>query len=173
MAQLTGTTPGSDDDFGYTVAISGDTVVVGDPSGGSQSQGTAYVFVKPASGWANMTQTAELTASDASAKSNFGDAVAIDGDTVIVGADNQTVQNQSNVGEAYVYVKPASGWVDATQTATLLPRSATCSALVVRSEHPLQSLGIQWSLALPTLPAVPKDSVAPMSLSNPRGDGQI
>ena len=76
-----------------------------------------------------MTQTAELTASDASANSNFGDAVAIDGITVIVGADNQTVQNQSSVGEAYVYVKPDSGWVDATQTATLLPSNANCSSI--------------------------------------------
>ena len=43
------------------------------PTVGSNSdQGTAYVFAEPGSGWADMTQTAELTASDGAADSFFG-----------------------------------------------------------------------------------------------------
>lgn len=54
-----------DDIFGASVAMDGDTVVVGDPEAGGIYdfyQGAAYVFVKPATGWKNMTQTAKLTA---------------------------------------------------------------------------------------------------------------
>ena len=75
--------------FGASVAISGNTIVVGAPG---QGEGAAYVFSEPASGWTNMTQTAELTASDGALNpptgigANFGDAVAISGNTVVVGA---------------------------------------------------------------------------------------
>ena len=89
--------------FGASVAISGDTVVVG-PSG---TPASAYVFQKPADGWSNMVQTAELTSSDAG--SGFGTSVAISGDTIVVGAN----------GKAYVFVKPAGGWKNMTETAQL------------------------------------------------------
>jgi len=116
--------------FGGAVAISGDTAVVGalgfvNPHGRS-IQGFAYVFVKPATGWANMTETAQLRASDGGDKATnaFGNSVAIDGDTIIVGAVN---------GEVYVYVKPATGWVDMTETAKLQNggRGADCFACAV------------------------------------------
>jgi len=128
MAALTSSNPGSDDDLGLSVAISGNTIVVGDPSASVNgiSQGAAYVFVKPGSGWENMTQTAELTASSGTANALFGVSVAIEGNTIVVGADNETVNGQTAAGEAYVFVKPATGWADATETATLLPRSAKC-----------------------------------------------
>jgi hypothetical protein len=89
--------------FGASVAISGDTVVIG-PSG---TPASAYVFQKPADGWSNMVQTAELTPSDAG--SGFGTAVAISGNTIVVGAN----------GKAYVFVKPAAGWTNMTETAQL------------------------------------------------------
>ena len=52
----------------------------------TSGQGAAYVFTEPGSGWANMTQTAELTPSDGAADDKFGDSVAISGNTVVVGA---------------------------------------------------------------------------------------
>ena len=75
--------------FGGSVSISGNTVVVGAPyrHGRRQPmQGAAYVFTEPASGWANMTQTAKLTASDGAAGDRFGCSVSISGNTVVVGA---------------------------------------------------------------------------------------
>ncbi len=52
--------------FGYSVAISGDLVVVGTPYDNSNTySGSAYLFEKPASGWANATQTSKLIISDA------------------------------------------------------------------------------------------------------------
>src|SRR5690349_24944181 len=60
--------------FGDAVAATEDTVVVGAfrASVGGAKTGTAYVFIKPADGWRNMTETAELTASDGIAGAEFG-----------------------------------------------------------------------------------------------------
>ena len=93
-AKLTASDGAAYDDFGGSVSISGNTVVVGawDANVGANSeQGAAYVFTQPAAGWANMTQTAKLTASDGAAGDFFGDAVSISGDTIVVGAENATV----------------------------------------------------------------------------------
>jgi hypothetical protein len=118
LAKLTAPDGAADDDFGWSVSISGNTVVVGEPYatiGANQSQGAAYVFVKPASGWANMTQVAKLTASDGFAYTYFGYSVSVNGNTVVAGAQGALGGN----GAAYVFVKPASGWTDMTQTAEL------------------------------------------------------
>lgn len=82
-------------------------------------QGAAYVFEKPEGGWANMTQTAELTASNPSVTSNLGFSVCISGSTVVVGDPDETVGRNQNQGALYVFVKPTSGWKDMTQTADL------------------------------------------------------
>src|SRR5436190_2526964 len=68
--------------FGFAVAISGDTAVVGD----EESSGAAYVFVRSGSTW---TQQALLTASNAEPGDFFGMSVAISGDTVLVGAQHE------------------------------------------------------------------------------------
>src|SRR5262249_43398371 len=108
--------------FGSSVAISGGTVVAGAPDatvGGNLEQGAAYVFVKPRSGWADGTQPAMLTASDGASVNVFGLSVAISGGTVVAGADLATVAANTEQGAAYLFVKPGSGWADATQTAKL------------------------------------------------------
>ena len=104
--------------FGYWVAIDGATVVVAARSatiGGNLNQGSAYVFVKPESGWVNMTQTAELVASDGEAGADFGSSFAISGDTVVVGASRGV---SAPLGAAYVFVQSGSVW---NQVAELTP----------------------------------------------------
>jgi len=62
--------------------MSGNTVVIGAPEakdGGNNLVGAAYVFVKPANGWANMTQTAKLTCANAGTYVPCGSPVAISG----------------------------------------------------------------------------------------------
>jgi hypothetical protein len=91
------------DYFGYSVAISGDVVLVGavwDDVGGNSQQGSAYIFVKPASGWASTTETAKLTASDGGYKSWLGSSVAISGDTAVAAGG----------GAGYIFIEPAGGW---------------------------------------------------------------
>jgi hypothetical protein len=126
-AKLTSSNGEMDDYFGNAVAISGNTIVVGDSyatvdgnrATGQAWEGAAYVFTKPGSGWTNMTEVAELTASDGSSLVNFGDAVAINGNTIVVGAQAAGVGGNAYQGAAYVYTQPAGGWTSMTQTAKL------------------------------------------------------
>ncbi len=111
--------PSGGDQLGYSIAISGDTVVAGAPNycteGAcleiSKFQGAAYVFVKPNNGWVgDMWQSAKLIASDRTNMSNFGRSVDIQNDTIVVGAYNASPGDLTNAGEAYVFIKPTSGW---------------------------------------------------------------
>ncbi len=109
--------------FGSSVAISGDTIVVGADSahaGGSSRPGAVYIFLMPSSGWTNMIQTAKLTASDGADQDRFGGSIAIDNDTVVVGADGTNTNGHVNQGKAYVFVKPSSGWSNMTESAMLI-----------------------------------------------------
>ena len=114
-AKLTASDGVVGDWFGQSVAVDGDTVVVG--ASEDDGSGSAYVFTKAAdSVWTDATQTAKLTASDGDNFDEFGKSVAVDGDTVVAGAPNN-----DGYGSAYVFIKPAAGWGDATQTAKLTP----------------------------------------------------
>ena len=95
QAKLTASDGAANDAFGFSVAVSGDTVVVGAPVdtiGANATQGSAYVFVAPPGGFPGaLTETAKLTASDGAANDAFGSSVAVSGDTVVVGAPGDTI----------------------------------------------------------------------------------
>jgi hypothetical protein len=118
--------------FGTSVSISGNTIVVGAPAeyGGSAgvngdqfdfsvpNSGAAYVFVRSGTNW---SQQAYLKASNTGNGDNFGKAVSISGDTIIVGAYNedsnatgvngvQTNNLTGNSGAAYVFVRSGTNW---------------------------------------------------------------
>jgi hypothetical protein len=107
LAKVTASDGEPFDWFGTSEAISADgkTVVFGAPYANK-----AYVFVKPASGWHNMTQIATLKPSDAGFA--FGYSVAMSGNTVVIGDCTDAC---SLPGTVYVFVKPAGGWVDMTE----------------------------------------------------------
>ncbi len=128
-ARLTASDGVMGDQFGGSVAISGDTVAVGAPvhKFWADERGAAYVFAKPPGGWANMTQTAKLTASDGRMGDYFGGSVAISGDTVVVGADSADVGGKYDRGTAYVFAKPGAGWTNMTQTAKLTASDGAAS----------------------------------------------
>lgn len=120
-AELTASDGATNEGLGNAVGISGDTVVAsafGHKVGDHAQQGAAYVFVKPAAGWANATQTAELTASDGVARDSLS-AVSVSDDTIVAGATMHQVGANARQGGGYVFVEPATGWVNATQTAEL------------------------------------------------------
>ena len=122
-AKLTASDGEAGDFFGFSVAVDGDTVVVGadrNDANGADS-GAAYLFTKPAAGWTSTSTAAKLTASDGAAHDWFGYSVAVDGDTVVVGADGDD-DNGSNSGAAYLFTKPAAGWTS-TNTAAKLTAS--------------------------------------------------
>jgi hypothetical protein len=101
--------------FASSVALSGGIVVAGAPGFNNQT-GASYVFVKPANGWTNMTETAKLTASNGLIDAFFGQAVAINAGTVVVGAPGYS---NYPLPTAYVFVEPPGGWTNMTETAQL------------------------------------------------------
>jgi hypothetical protein len=122
-AELTEQAPPNEEDrFGSSVGISGNTIVIG-ASGyapGGHVRGAAFVFSGPWSG--KQTQTATLTANNASptAVPEFGLSVAVSGKTIVAGAPDHTVGSKPGQGAVYVFVMPTAGrWVSRTQTAEL------------------------------------------------------
>jgi hypothetical protein len=94
--------------YGSSVAVSGDTAIVGaDPR--SSGQGAAYVVARAGTSW---SQQQKLAASDGTIGDRFGNVVATDGATVIVGARQSIAQN----GAAYVFTTSGTG---GTPAATL------------------------------------------------------
>src|ERR1700749_913061 len=103
-------------DFGWSVAISGSTAVVGAPaklsSTGFGNQGAVYVFTRSGSAW---VQQAELAAADGAPGDQFGYSVAIWGSTVVVGAPFAN----SNTGAAYVFAPyPDGTWAQQAELAS-------------------------------------------------------
>jgi hypothetical protein len=119
LAELTPSDGSANDWFGNAIAISGNTVAVGQFDPNTEQYGAVYVYVKPSAGWTNMTQTAKLTSSDNG--EGFGTSVAISGNTIVVGAANTSNFDApaATPGAVYVFVKPAGGWTDMTETAKL------------------------------------------------------
>ncbi|MCH8987788.1 MAG: hypothetical protein IIA92_03175 [Chloroflexi bacterium] len=110
QAKLTAGDAGPGDQFGWSAAISGDTVIIGAPTDtptGTNS-GAAYVFIRTGSVW---TEQAKLTASDGAMSDNFGWSVYIDGDTAAVGALGESF-NGSNSGAAYVFTRTGGVWTE-------------------------------------------------------------
>ncbi|MBS1796079.1 MAG: FG-GAP repeat protein, partial [Acidobacteria bacterium] len=115
QAQLTAADGAPGDQFGYSVAISGDTVVVGasgDTVGANPAQGSAYVFTRSGAAW---TQQQKLLAADGAAFDQFGGSVAISGDTVLIGASRDTIGASSNQGSAYIFVRSGAAWSQQAQ----------------------------------------------------------
>ncbi len=105
QARLVGFPVPADAGFGFSVAIFGDTVVVGAPNAGG---GSAYIFRSDGDGW---SQQAILESNDIQAGDRFGDSVAVFGNTVLVGATLEDGAGAS-AGAVYAFVGNQAGeWV--------------------------------------------------------------
>ena len=129
---LKASNPGLRDSFGSSVALSGDTLVVGAPFESSNAtgvngnqddnsatdSGAVYVFTRDAGG--TWTQQAYLKASNTGRGDWFGHSVALSGDTLAVGANressnatgvdgNQGNNSASNSGAVYLFTRDAGG----------------------------------------------------------------
>jgi hypothetical protein len=112
QAKLTLSSGATNTSFGTSVAVSGDTALVGALNGNSE-RGAVYVFVRSGTTWA---QQAELTASDGATEDSFGGSVSVDGDTAVIGAPDKTVNSHADQGTVYVFVRSGTTW---TQQAEL------------------------------------------------------
>jgi hypothetical protein len=114
---------GQADFFGVSIAISGNTALVGATTAHHRT-GAAYVFTRGNRGW---TQQARLVASDGVARDNFGFSVALSGNTALVGAPNRGIRGipiSQGMGAAYVFTRTGTTW---TQQA-LLTRTTDSSS---------------------------------------------
>ena len=114
QAELTASDGAAGDQFGFSIALSGDgnTAVVGafgHTVNGNVYQGAAYVFTNSGGNW---SQQAELSASDGAAGDWFGDSVALsgDGNTAVLGASGHAVNGNQIQGAAYVFTNSAGSW---------------------------------------------------------------
>jgi len=108
QAELTASYGVSGDQFGWAVAVSQDTAIVGAVSA-NNAQGAAYALARSGGVW---SQQQELTAPDGAAQDFFGFAVAVSGDTAVVGAWNKTIASQNERGAAYVFVRSGGVWTE-------------------------------------------------------------
>ena len=102
-AHLTAGIPNNGDEFGSSVAIAGDTLLVGAPWS-LGTKGAAYVFVRDGTSW---TQQAKLFPSGPGHNNElFGFSVAVEGDTALIGARHLA----GGTGAAYVWVRSGTTW---------------------------------------------------------------
>ena len=109
---------GASNNFGWSVAVSGATAIVSAPVapvGENALQGNATVFTGDAGSW---TEGPTLVADDGTAFATFGSSVAVDGDTIVVGANGVN----SYFGAAYVFERSGTDW---NQVARLAPDDGT------------------------------------------------
>ncbi len=103
---------GTDDRFGYAVGIAGDLAIIGaagDDDKGTNS-GSAYIFRKVGSSW---VEEQKLLASDGTTLDYFGAAVAISGQSVIIGAYNDgNMGSMPGHGAAYIYRFNGTSWIE-------------------------------------------------------------
>ena len=98
--------------FGNSVAISGNSVIVGallDDIGSNTNRGSAYIFTRSGTTW---TEQRKLLAADGAAGDFFGQSVGISDNTAIVGAHYHDVNGKPNQGAAYIFVRSGTTWSD-------------------------------------------------------------
>ena len=131
-AQLTESGLGNGNQFGYSVAASGDSVAVGAIYAGDNAQGTVYLYTRPAGGWSGLLNDPTVLADPSGGTGDqFGNEVAVDGDAVAVASEDY------NGSQGAVYEFGPGGADDATSTGvTCVPNTvdaaaaSTCTATV-------------------------------------------
>ncbi len=146
------------DEFGYSVAVDGNVVVVGAPQNNLSGPGWAYVYRFNGTDW---IQETKLIASDGQPKDDFGQAVAISGNAALIGAWNTGNTGQSfpdGEGAVYVYRFTGTQWTQETiiPTPTPLPGERNRFGNAISLEGDLALIG-----------------ASPISVSNPIAPGGV
>ena len=102
--KLTAYDGAAQDFFGFSVALSSDTVAVG-ASGDNTNKGSVYVFVRSGTVWSFQQK---LAAYDGTAQDSFGVSVALSGDTLVVGATG----DDAGKGSTYVFTRSVTYWIN-------------------------------------------------------------
>lgn len=121
------------DRFGGALALSGDTLIVGSERA-DNTRGAAYVMVRSAGLW---SLQARLVASDRKQHDYFGHAVALDGDTALVGAPYKKISLEYAAGAAYLFSRSGASWSTSTRLVGNPPATSALfgNAVAVRAPH--------------------------------------
>ena len=170
--ELTASDGGGGDWFGYSVALSGDTALVGAPYrtvGDTSEQGAAYAFTSSDGDW---TQQQELTASDAAAGDLFGFSVSVDGDIALVGAQGHWTGGHNQQGDAYLFTRSAGDWTQHQELAGSDGRAADGFGWSVSLDGDTALVGAPFrNTAYVFAPVVPPANTAPPVVSGSTGLG--
>jgi hypothetical protein len=112
VKKLTASDGARGDNFGSSVAIYADTVIVGasgDLFSGVSTPGSAYILERDQGGLNNWGEVKKLTASDGAGGDLFGRSVAIYEDRVIIGGDGDDIGNNMSQGSAYIFERSQGG----------------------------------------------------------------
>jgi hypothetical protein len=112
VAALYAASPQAEAHFGSSVAVSGDTIVVGEPDRDVDSvvalavdMGTVHVYVKSGTSWVLQQELRPSLQAD----TGFGESVAIDGDVLVVGSPRYAT-GKGKTGAAFVYRRTGTTW---------------------------------------------------------------
>ncbi len=112
------------DTFGSAVAIDGDRLVIGargDNDDLHEDSGAAYVFERTAGVW---TETAILTPAAPQPETYFGEVVAIEATTIVVGAERFDHSGANDAGAAFVFELQGATWTQTAELTTEIPADA-------------------------------------------------
>lgn len=112
------------DEFGFSVALAGDSAEIGvrGDDDGHDDSGSTYVYLRSGTSW---IQQAKLTASDAARGDRFGQGTAIFGDLLAIGAPHTDVP-AVDAGSVYAFVRTGTTW---TEEAELVPSQGASHAM--------------------------------------------
>ena len=109
ISQLTAADADGQDEFGFSLALTGPTAVIGD-TGHNDGPGPAYVFSDGRQGW---QQNAELLGPARGGTVGFGQSVGVSGNTIVVGSSGDA----NDAGRAYVFTHSGNSWRQTTELA--------------------------------------------------------
>lgn len=110
QAKLSAKDAARSDGFGQSVALLGNTAIIGAPQsehGGVRFAGAAYVFEREGDRW---TEKFKLTADDPGKADRFGFSAAIGADTVVIGAPLKDTAGGQDAGTAYIFGRDGNSW---------------------------------------------------------------
>ena len=111
QAKLLASDGAEGDLFGTSVAVDGDTIIIGTPNNDNKhgfDAGAAYTFTRAEGKWA---QRAKLLARDEMGGGHFGESVALNGSTAVIGAPDNDNKNGIYAGAAYIFTRGEGKWV--------------------------------------------------------------
>ena len=106
----------ANDNLGFSVSISGSTIVAGawledGPANAIDASGAAYVFERTGNAWA---ETAILRASNAGGDDRFGSSVSASNNVTVVGSylEDDAANTTDNAGAAYIFERAGTAWIE-------------------------------------------------------------